>query len=272
MDQIRKRNDHISWYEVILSFGTMGFVIAVFYFFGSCVFMPSYEMQAMSGNYGVFDQALVGEGPRDAVLNKNLFELAEVTKQGIEKSDLSQTQMRLDNLQDTCKQHCTTELSQSPVHYHPGSSYYYPPQNTVCTYSSSCTEADYKTYEHLRDMLDAGVLTQEKMHHYLANYPSHGSWFIRFLWVWLGGFIASAVIIFALAVFSIMKESLQKKKVAKAQKIHDKVRVLETYKTPGFSEKVSSKSLRMQLEMNLIEEEDQREAVRAMRFLERNGR
>ncbi|GEM_PF-1345238 len=211
MDKIRKREDQISWYKVILSFGIMGFIIAIFYFFGSCVFMPSYEMQAMSGHYVVFDQALIGKGPRDAVLNKNLFELAETVKQDIEKSDLNQTQMKLENLQSTCKQYCTTELSQSSKHYYTGSGYYYPMQKTVCTYSSSCTEVEYKTYKHLRDMLDAGVLTQEKMNHYLANYPSCRAWFIRFLWVWLSGSIASAVIIFTLIVFSMIKENWQKK-------------------------------------------------------------
>ncbi len=268
MGRIMEEDKNSTWFDLIKFAGGASFVIAVIYFFGSCVFMPSYKTQAMSGNYIVFDQAIVGKGPQGAVLNKGLLELAEITNQGIEKSDLSQTISKLDAFQATCTKKCTTK--EMTLIQYPG--FYYPQYETTCTYDVSCTEAEYKTYEHLRDMLDAGVLSKDKMNHYLSNYPDYGSWFMRVIWVGVGGFVSVLVLLLGMVLFFWIDQLVKDKQYAKAQKIHDKVRVMITYKTPGFAEKVSSKDLRMELEMNLIDEQDQREAVRAVRFLERNSR
>ncbi len=271
MGQIMEEDKNSTWFDLIKFAGGASFVIAVIYFFGSCVFMPSYKTQAMSGNYIVFDQAIVGKGPQGAVLNKGLLELAQITNQGIEKSDLSQTISRLDALQANCKKQCESIPSLSPPLHYPGN-YYYPQYKNTCTYGPSCTEAEYKTYEHLRDMLDAGVLSKDKMNHYLSNYPNYGSWFMRTVWVGVGGFVSVLVLLLGMVLFFWIDQLVKNKQYVKAQKIHDKVRVMITYKTPGFAEEVSSKDLRKELEMNLIDEQDQREAVRAVRFLERNGR
>jgi hypothetical protein len=266
-------DEKIAWFDFIKFFIASASIIAVIYFIGSCVVTPTYKMRAMSGDFFDFDRAIAGQVPIQTLDSPNLRELSQITKISIEKSDLSLVESRLNNLQETCKQTCAKKELQPwnlPHYYNYGYN-----TESVCSYGPSCTKIEYETHEHLKDMLDAGILTKEKMNHHVVNYPTYGSWLARVVWVWLGGFILSAVIVLCLAfirkVQKLIKVS-QKKTIVKAQKIHDKVRVLATYKTPGFSEEVSSKSLRMQLEMNLIEEQDQPDAVRAVRFLERNGR
>ena len=166
---MKEENNKFSLFGLVKFFAILALIVSVGYFFGSCTFTSSYEMDMISGNYWDFHNAIAGKGNVAAVKNSELRNFAVIIRDGVDNNNMEEIDKSLRSYAFSCQKTCSTENKPyQPTYGYPS---YYSGARTVCSYSG-CTEETYNGIEHVRKMRQEGVLQKEKLQDMLVNYPT----------------------------------------------------------------------------------------------------